>query len=180
MTFIELVTSTLPILTVVAQVLVVASIVYLLLGSKKYAFVENFINKQGLLFAFIVALIATLGSLFYSEVLGYQPCTLCWYQRILMYPQVILLGLAFWKRDKGIIDYALALSGVGAVIAAYHHLMQIGVVKAGSCGVVGYSVSCAKVFVMHLGYITLPLMALSAFALIIIFLVFAKSENRSN
>ncbi len=116
--------------------------------------------------SFIVALVATLGSLFYSDIAGFEPCKLCWYQRIVMYPQVILFGVALWKRRNDLADYSLALSGIGALIAGYHYLLQRGVVSAAPCSAVGYSVSCSKVFTMSFGYITIPLMAFTAFALL--------------
>src|SRR3989338_190832 len=77
--------------------------------------------------AFLVALFATLGSLFYSEIAHYTPCLLCWYQRIFKYPQVFLLGLGLVKRDKNIADYSLLLSVIGGILAAYHYLLQLGI-----------------------------------------------------
>lgn len=129
-----------------------------------------FISRNALLFAFVVALIATSGSLFYSEIAGYEPCKLCWFQRIFMYPQVILLGLALWKKDYGIKLYGIVLSAIGAVIAGYHYLLQLGVAPALPCAAVGYSAACSQRFVLQFGYITIPMMALTAFLLIIIFL----------
>lgn len=127
--------------------------------------------KHTLFFAFLVALTATLGSLFYSEVAGYEPCRLCWYQRILMYPQTLLLGMAWVKRDRNIRDYCLVLSGLGAALAAYHYSLQLNVISGVSCPVVGYSVSCSQRFAMEYGYVTIPLMALTAFLLIVTLLI---------
>ena len=70
--------------------------------------------------AFALAAIAMSGSLYFSEVANYIPCTLCWYQRIAMYPLVVLFGIAAVRRDRGIAPYGLVLSAVGAVIAVYH------------------------------------------------------------
>ncbi|OGZ79497.1 MAG: hypothetical protein A2312_00255 [Candidatus Staskawiczbacteria bacterium RIFOXYB2_FULL_32_9] len=135
----------------------------------------NFFGKYALFFAFVVVLIATLGSLFYSEVAGYEPCKLCWFQRILMYPQVIILGMAFLKKDIGVVSYSIVLSAIGVVIAGYHYLLQIGVASSSvGCSVVGYSISCAQRFVMGFGYITIPMMAFTAFLLIIVFMVTLK------
>lgn len=77
-----------------------------------------------LLFAWIVALVATLGSLYYSEVRLFLPCELCWYQRIFMYPQAVLLFLALWRNDPGIWPYSLALALLGAGTSTYHLLTQ--------------------------------------------------------
>ena len=77
-----------------------------------------------LLASAIIALVASLGSLYFSEVLLYVPCELCWYQRILMYPLVILLGIAAVKKDAGIVTYVLPLSIIGGSISIYHYLIQ--------------------------------------------------------
>ena len=119
------------------------------------------------------------GSLIYSDVIGYEPCKLCWFQRIFMYPQVFLLALALWKKDKNIIDYTALLSIFGAIIAGYHYLLQLGIAPDLSCGAVGYSVSCAQRFVMNFGYITLPLMAFTAFLMILTFF-FIEKKYRKN
>lgn len=73
-----------------------------------------------LAFAFLVSLVATLGSLYYSEVRLFLPCELCWYQRIFMYPQALLLFLALWRADYGIWPYSLALSLVGGSVSLLH------------------------------------------------------------
>ncbi len=163
------------VLTVIAQVATVAlliSLVFLTRRAKKFL---TFFGKHAILLSFIVVLVSTLGSLFYSEIAGFTPCKLCWYQRILMYPQVLLLGMAFWKKDKRIADYSIMLSVLGGAIALYHYLLQRGAVsEILPCSAVGYSVSCAKSFVMTYGYITIPMMALSAFALVILLMVTQK------
>lgn len=81
-------------------------------------------NRNALLlaFAWLVALVATLGSLYYSEVRNFIPCTLCWYQRIAMYPLVLILGIATWRNDAQIRPYALTLSLVGLFWSCYHLL----------------------------------------------------------
>ncbi|WP_051195626.1 disulfide bond formation protein B [Meiothermus rufus] len=79
-------------------------------------------NTLLLALAWLVALVATLGSLYYSEVRNFIPCTLCWYQRIAMYPLVFLLGIATWRGDAGIRPYALTLSLLGLFWSSYHLL----------------------------------------------------------
>ena len=167
----------LSILTVLGQVAVIALVILLFLRKHESGLVR-FVARHALALAFLVALIATAGSLTYSDVIGYAPCKLCWFQRIFMYPQVILLGIALWKKDRAVINYALGLSIPGAFIAGYHYLLQLGVAPTLSCGAVGYSVSCAQRFVLNFGYITIPLMAFTAFALIIIFSLVQKRASR--
>ena len=162
---------------IAGQFFIVVAIIYLLFFRAKKSSVANFIARHGLLLAFVVALLSTAGSLFYSEIAGFEPCKLCWFQRIFMYPQVVLLGLALWKHDKNIRDYAIGLSGIGALIAGYHYLLQFGMAPSVACSAVGYSISCSKFFAVNFGYITIPMMALTAFVLIIIFLIFSRLVN---
>ena len=136
------------------------------------------VTRNALLFAFIVALTATLGSLFYSEVAKYTPCLLCWYQRIFMYPQTLLLGLATLKKDAKIAAYSLTLSLVGLVIAAYHYSLQINPNPLAPCSTVGYSVSCSQRFAAEYGYITIPMMSLTAFALIALAMIILKLSQK--
>lgn len=174
--FVSMVNQALALLTIIGQI-ILAVLIILLVIKRNEPF--NFFAKNVLVFSFIVALTATLGSLFYSEVAGYEPCKLCWFQRIFMYPQAILLGLAWLKKDHGIILSSLALSIIGALIAGYHYLLQIGLAPSVNCSAVGYSISCSQRFLMQFGYITIPMMSLTAFLLIIIFMIIGRAYRRS-
>ncbi len=163
-------------LTVIAQIIIVYLALVILIKKKNHPLLGKpfrWIEKHGIAFALIIALVAMLGSLTYSDILGYEPCKLCWYQRIFMYPLVPLLGLALWRKEKTIIPYAIFLAIIGEIIAIYHYIVQLGLVPA-PCSVSGYSVSCAKVFILRFGYITIPLMAFTAFILILFFLMQAR------
>ncbi len=166
------------ILVIGSQILVLAVFISSLLSKNIRLDIFKFLSSHALKLAFFVSLTATLGSLFYSDVAGFDPCKLCWYQRIFMYPQTVLLGLAQLKKDKNIIDYSLALSIFGFLIASYHYLMQIGWVPALNCAAIGYSASCSKEFVLQFGYITIPMMAMTAFSLIILLLGSTKLKNK--
>ncbi|OIP79936.1 MAG: hypothetical protein AUK21_02390 [Parcubacteria group bacterium CG2_30_48_51] len=132
----------------------------------------QFATAHAVLFSFIIATAATLGSLFYSEIAGYEPCKLCWFERIFMYPQSLVFLVALWKRERVILRYALLLSLIGCGISLYHYLMQIGFAPSLSCEVVGYSASCAQRFVLQFGYVTIPFMAFSAFLLLALLQIF--------
>jgi disulfide bond formation protein DsbB len=167
------------VLAIIADVAVVCFVGSWLFGFK----IPEVILKRGLFIAFVAALLATLGSLTYSEILGYAPCKLCWIQRIFMYPQVLVLGLALWgkhKENRALLDLSLLMSIIGGVAALYHYLMQLGFIPEGSCAAIGYSASCAERFVLQFGYITIPFMALSAFALIALALSLARSRNSAS
>ena len=165
----EIIKSLLVHLTLIGTGLVLVWGSYLnLVATKTIKLRYRFKDQYFLIFVYLVAMIATLGSLFYSEVAGYEPCKLCWYQRILMYPQAILYMVALAKNDMKVGVYGVALSVVGGAIALYHYLQQIGVITASVCGLVGFSVSCSQRFSTSYGYITIPMMALIAFLLIIL------------
>lgn len=174
MQLVSTVNQALAILTIAGQIILVILIASLVIKRNEPL---NFFAKNALAFSFIVALTATLVSLFYSEAAGYEPCKLCWFQRILMYPQAIILGLAWLKKDRGVILYSLALSTSGALIAGYHYLLQIGLAPSVNCSAVGYSISCSQRFVMQFGYITIPLMSLTAFLIILSFMLMLKRSN---
>ncbi|MEK7122502.1 MAG: disulfide bond formation protein B [Patescibacteria group bacterium] len=176
--FVQIANLILSLLTVVAQILSVVLIIGLI--TRNGAILKLF-SRRAIVSAGIVALVATVGSLFYSESAGYDPCKLCWFQRILMYPQVILFGLALAGRLRDYLVAAGTLSGIGALVAGYHYLLQIGVITGGNCGAVGYSAACSQRFVMNFGYITIPMMALSAFLLILLISIAAhKTATHEN
>ena len=167
----------LSLLTLLSQIVIAAYVVLFLFykNKRKIPFLP-FFARHALLLSFIVALTATLGSLFFSEIVKFEPCKLCWYQRIFMYPQVLLLGLALYKKTEEILDYSIALSLLGGSVALYHYLLQIGIIPAETfkCSTVGYSVSCTEKFATSFGYITLPLMAFTAFLTIALLLGLKK------
>ena len=135
----------------------------------KIPFLEDLkhsLRKKSMLLALIVSLTATLGSLFYSEILGYAPCKLCWFQRIFMYPLPIIFAIALKKKDFKIKDYAIPLAVIGALIAAYHYSIQVFQFTT-ACNA-DSEIPCNIVYSFELGYITIPMMALTAFILIII------------
>jgi len=170
---VDFVTELLSILTLIGDVLLIFLIYRLVI---KKDFKNNFLTKNTLFFAFIISLIATFGSLFYSEIAGYIPCKLCWYQRIFMYPLPILLGIALFKKDNKISRYAIPLSIIGGIISIYHYITQI-LNNSAICS--AESTTCASKIFFSYGYITIPIMALTVFALII-FLTYINNKNNYN
>ncbi|HZD69210.1 MAG TPA: disulfide bond formation protein B [Actinomycetes bacterium] len=121
--------------------------------------------------AFAVATVATLGSLYYSEVAHFVPCKLCWYQRIAMYPLVPVLGLAALRNDLGVRRHALVLAAIGAPISSWHILVErFPNLETSACDPAN---PCSLIWVNTFGYLTIPTMALSAFALICALLIVA-------
>jgi disulfide bond formation protein DsbB len=125
---------------------------------------ETFWTQYSPYLAFGVALSAMLGSLYYSEIAGFVPCTLCWYQRILMYPLTVILLVGILKHDERVFDYALPFSVLGIGVSTYHYLLQAGVIGHSAACSVG--IPCGLRYVNYYGFVTIPLMALTAFALI--------------
>ncbi|BCG59414.1 disulfide oxidoreductase [Paenibacillus sp. URB8-2] len=137
---------------------------------------SGFLSRYGLYLAWFVSLVATAGSLYLSEVLKYEPCKLCWFQRIFMYPQVLLLGIATYRNDKRIVPYVLPLSVIGGSISLYHYAEQkipaLGKVLPCTIGV-----PCTKDYLNFFGFITIPLLALTAFILIALMLWNARARE---
>jgi disulfide bond formation protein DsbB len=125
---------------------------------------RKFFNDFGLYLAWLVAVVATSGSLYFSEVRAFVPCSLCWYQRIFMYPLVFILGIASFRQDKRIIPYVLPLSLIGWLIAFWHVLEEN--IPSLSIPVCNVGVPCSLKYVNYLGFITIPVMSLTAFTLI--------------
>lgn len=125
--------------------------------------------------AWLVALTCTLGSLYFSEVANFPPCTLCWYQRIAMYPLAVVLGIAAVRRDRSVRVYVWPLVAIGAVIAIYHYLLErFPDLESGVCDL---GVSCGVVWFTEFGFVTLPYMALSGFLLIAVLLLPAPHQE---
>jgi disulfide bond formation protein DsbB len=140
--------------------------------------VAEILQKYGLWLGFLLALAASAMTLYYSEILGIPPCPLCWWQRIFLYPQVVLFAIALWKRDKAIALYSIVLSALGIVFALYHHILQMFPSSGLPCPAEG--VSCAQIFFLEFGYITYPMMALSLFAFLIVLMLFVRSTGNDN
>ena len=130
-------------------------------------------NKLYMQMIFIVSLLATLGSLYFSEIRMYEPCEMCWYQRILMYPIVILSFIGIIKDDSHVRLYVRVMSGIG--MSTYHYALQkipaLGE-SANSC----MGVSCTVQYINWAGFITIPLLALTAFIIIFILSFFIKKD----
>lgn len=167
-----------PMVSFVANLLAILSIVALVASAALLAFwvtargsigqdeAAKATTARGWLSAgWFVAAVATSGSLFFSEVAGFVPCQLCWYQRIAMYPLVIVLGIAAIRNELRIRPYVLALCLLGAAVSVYHIAVQrIPGIPSGSCSL---DAPCTAIYVEVFNFVTIPFMAFSAFALII-------------
>jgi disulfide bond formation protein DsbB len=161
------VTTFLALLTLLAGLALVGLMAVALLG--RIGEVRRHVGPVALWLAFAVAATATAGSLYLSEVAGFVPCTLCWYQRIAMYPLVILLGVAAWRQDAGIRRYVAPLAAIGAVIAAYHvALERLPTMPSAACTL---DAPCTVIWFERFGFVTIPVMALVGFLSILALVV---------
>jgi len=135
---------------------------------------RDWLGGSTIALAWVVALVATLGSLYYSEVVHLPPCKLCWYQRIAMYPLVVVLGIAALRSDHGIRRYVLPVVAIGAAISVYHY--QLERFPSQTSLACSTDVPCTTVWVWQFHFISIPFMALSAFALIATLLLLGPSH----
>lgn len=129
-----------------------------------------------LFLAWVIALVATLGSLFFSEVMHYVPCSLCWYQRIFMYPLVLVLGTGLLASDRNVLSYAYPIGYLGWFFAIYHNLLHWGVIPE-SAAPCRQGIACSVKYINWLGFITIPLLSFISFSLILIFLHLYKKRS---
>lgn len=125
----------------------------------------------------ILATVATLGSLFFSEIMGLKPCVLCWYQRIFMYPLVVIFLFGMFPLDKNIVRYTLPLAIIGLSFAVYHYLVYSGYIPE-SLQPCDKEASCAEIDLELFGFITIPMMSIITYSAIIALLVMFRNKNR--
>lgn len=170
----------LPIFTLVLGIFLISFgiyffIIYFFKYDKQLEEIKYYFNLIGGELIFFISLVATLGSLYYSEILNYNPCLLCWYQRIFMYPLVIISAVYIWKKSKDLIYAILPISLLGAFFAGYHYYTQF-LPSVMICSLEG---DCSLKEFISFGYITIPMMALTGFiAIIIISVILLKIKKK--
>jgi disulfide bond formation protein DsbB len=134
-----------------------------------------FVSKWSLCLGFLLSLFSIGMAVYYSDFLGIIPCSLCWYQRVFLFPQAVLFAVALFKKEAArIADYSIVLSVFGALVALYQHYIQMVGESPLPCPASGGD--CVKRFLFEFGYITFPLVAFSAFALLIALMLFARKR----
>ena len=127
-------------------------------------------NWTILFLCWLLASVATAGSLFFSHVMGFAPCVLCWYQRICLFPLVIVLAVGLFPLDRSVVKYALPLAAVGWLTAAYHNLVHAGIIPE-SVAPCSQGVSCTEEYIDLFGFLSIPMLSLLAFSAIVALLV---------
>ncbi len=129
--------------------------------------------------AFCVALVSTLGSLFFSDVMQFIPCSLCWYQRIFMYPLVFIFLINLLYPDNAVFKYAFPLVIIGLGSAFYHNLIMVGIIpeELSPCA---QGVACSTEYINWFGFVNIPLLSLIGFVAIFILLLLGKKGSELN
>jgi len=134
------------------------------------------LGDQSIWLAWLVVLVGMAGSLYYSEVAHFPPCSFCWYQRIALYPLVLILPVAALTRDRFAARYALPLTIAGAGLALYNYLIQLFPGIEVACST---EVSCSVIDVEAFGWLTLPLMSLVSFSAVTAGVLYDRAYRRS-
>jgi disulfide bond formation protein DsbB len=163
---------------VLAGLLLLVGLLSLVGLRRPLAAVRSAIWGYELWLTFLVAAIATGGSLFFSEVADFIPCELCWFQRICMYPIALISLLMALANDHRAARYLLPLPVIGAAVSIYHLLVENGVVEQSQACLVSAPGGCATKWINEFGYVTIPTLALTGFALTFAFLLFAVFDTR--
>jgi disulfide bond formation protein DsbB len=183
--FVETITNLLAFGVVLADIGIFIFLVFLVLSPKsdfaKAMF--KFIARHGVLFGFLVSFGGVCVSLFYSDIAGFAPCDLCWWQRVFIYPQAVLFLVALLKKKRGgeessVFQYSAALSVIGVLIAAYHYYGAAFNPSFLSCA--ASAVSCAKTYFTSFGYVTIPVMSLTGFLLLLAIVISVKATHGSS
>ncbi len=164
-------TKVLAIVTLVGNAAVILLFLTFLFRRASYERMMRFLATHGMPLAFLFSTLSTVGSIVYSEVIGFPACILCWVQRIFMYPLMFILFLAVWRRESVVAPYALLLALVGGAVSLYQWVKDMTHVYGGiiiPCPAVAGLPSCDTVYVNEFGYITIAMLALNAFILIAI------------
>ena len=129
-----------------------------------------------LFLCWLVSAVSTLGSLFFSHVMGFVPCVLCWYQRICLFALVLVLAVGLFPFDKKVVKFAMPLALTGLLIAAYHNLLYAGIIPK-SIQPCASGVSCTEKYIEIFGFISIPMLALASFATIAALLIILKRRD---
>ncbi len=132
-----------------------------------------------LLLSFIISLIATLGSLFFSEIMQFVPCTMCWYQRIFMYPLVLIFLINLLYPEDKIFKYTFVLICIGLLFSIYHNLLMFGIISEDMVPCV-QGIPCSTVYINWFGFITIPFLSFIAYFLLFILQIQIYKNTKGN
>lgn len=134
-------------------------------------------NWAMLFLAWLVALTSTLAALYIGEFLEQTPCRLCWYQRIAMFPLAVILGIACYRDDFLVRQYAIPIAFAGLAVALWHNLLYFDVVSE-SIQPCDKTVSCSGEVMVIFGWVPIPVLSLTAFGLILTFIFLSNPRSK--
>ncbi len=142
------------------------------------SFINRWATQRNILYLiWFIAVLGTLVSLYFSEVLFYWPCVLCWYQRVALYPLTVIIPIALLKKDYKVYMYIFALNVIGTLVSIYHNLIYYDIIQ-GTLGTCISGVSCTTKYVELFGFVSIPLLALAGFmAINILLIVYSKRKQ---
>ena len=161
------------------QILSVLALAFLFFGPKKNKFLD-YVDRHFLVLSFLISLFASVFPLVYSEIIHFLPCVLCWWQRVFMFPTLFLFGTALWDKDRKVVRYAASLLSIGFLISIYQNFFYyFGETSNVPCDASG--VSCYQHLVSEFGgYISIPMLALTAFFALLTLLAVAHFYPKKN
>ncbi len=133
-------------------------------------------NSTIILLCFLVASVATLGSLFFSEIMNFVPCSMCWYQRIFMYPLVLIFLINLLYPDDKVFKYAMVLVITGLLFSIYHNLLMFDIIPESIVPCVS-GVPCSTEYINWFGFVTIPLLSFIAYLTLFILLMTGKGSK---
>ncbi len=136
-------------------------------------------NLTFVFLAFLISLVATLGSLFFSEIMNFIPCSLCWYQRIFMYSLVFLFLINLLYPDDKIFKYSFPLAFLGWIISVYHNLLMFKIIPENLSPCI-QGIPCSVDYLNWFGFITIPLLSFFAYTCILVLLIMLKKGKNKN
>ena len=150
--------------TLISHIFLVVLVVMVIFEPRVRDRVWLFVHRYILEIIAVISWVALLGSLAYSQIIGFPPCELCWIQRIFIYPQAVISLMAIFRKDKSVVSYLLPLSLIGGLVALYQSFIQWGFSSVSVLGCTSAATGeCAKIFVNAFGYITIPFMSFTIF-----------------
>ncbi len=137
--------------------------------------IHGMMDKKWLLIfmAWLISAVATAGSLFFSQIMSLPPCVLCWYQRICMYPLVLIFVMGLLPFDRSVLKFSAPLVVSGWLVAIYHNLLYYKILPESLSPCV-QGISCTSIQLHWMGFITIPLMSLTSFTIILVLLLFLQ------
>jgi len=138
-------------------------------------YIKKEINTTIILLCFLVAGVATLGSLFFSEIMGFVPCSMCWYQRIFMYPLVLIFLINILYPDDKVFKYAMILVVTGLFFSIYHNLLMFDIIPESIVPCVS-GVPCSTEYINWFGFITIPFLSLIAYLMLFVLLILGRGK----